>query len=244
MASLQGAAVLYNTYWVRFDHGEATYRRAVENTRRLFQAARQAGVRRVVHISITNAAESSTLPYFKGKGALERALMESGLSYAIVRPTVVFGPDDILINNIAWLLRRFPVFTIPGSGQYRLQPVFVEDLAALAGQAGLADDNTVLDAVGPEVFTFEELVRLVARSVGARSWIFHVNSGLALSIAQLIGRMVGDVTLTGDEVEGLMAGLLVSPHPPTGRQQLSEWLAQNARTVGSRYASELRRHYR
>ncbi|HIE13622.1 MAG TPA: hypothetical protein EYP63_09425 [Desulfotomaculum sp.] len=129
-------------------------------------------MRRFVHLSIVNAAAESALPYFRGKGILEKELFRSGLSYAIIRPTVIFGIEDILINNIAWLLRHFPVFAVPGDGH-----------------------------------------------------------------------LVRDVVITRDELRGLMAGLLVSSGPVTGRVRLSGWLAENAGCVGTIYASELRRHY-
>ena len=242
--SLRGAETLYNTYWIRFPHGAATYEKAVENSRVLFRAAREAGVRRLVHISITQASQDSPFAYFRGKGLVEEALRESGLSHAILRPTVVFGPEGILINNIAWLLRRFPVFAVPGRGDYRLQPVFVEDVAELAVAAGDSRDNLILDAVGPETFTFDEFVRLVARAVGSRARLVHLPPGLALWLSRLVGLFVGDVVLTREEVDGLMANLLVSDAPPTGRTRLSNWLARNADQVGGRYASELDRHYR
>ena len=242
--SLRGAATLYNTYWVRFSHGAVTFERAVENTRTLFRAAKQAGVRRVVHVSIANPSEDSLLPYYRGKALLERDLIESGLSYAMLRPTVIFGDEDILINNIAWLLRRFPVFGVPGAGDYTIQPIFVEDMADLAVSLGARRDDVIVDAVGPEVYTFDTLVRLIARAVGSRARIVHVPPGLGLFLAQVIGRLLGDVTLTRQELDGLMASLLVSSGPPTGRTLLSEWLAQHAETVGVRYASEVQRHYR
>ncbi len=242
--SLRGATTLYNTYWVRFNRGQTTYDLAVENTRALIGACVEAGLRRIVHVSICSASEDSPFPYFRGKGVLEKAIVQSGLSYAIIRPTVIFGPGDILINNIAWLLRRFPVFAVPGKGDYRLQPVFVEDMAELAVNAAHQDENVILDAVGPEIFTIDELVRLIAGSVGSRARIVHLTPELALFLSRLIGLAVGDVVLTRDEVRGLMAGLLVSPHPPGGRTRLSEWLRLNAASVGSRYASELGRHFR
>jgi NADH dehydrogenase len=129
---LDGASTFYNTYWIRFPYRGATFKTAVENTRTLLRAARKSGVRRIVHISITGAAEDSPLPYFRGKGIVEREIAQSGLAYLILRPTLIFGVEDVLVNNIAWLLRRFPLFTIPGRGDYRVQPVFVADLAALA----------------------------------------------------------------------------------------------------------------
>lgn len=242
--NLRGASILYNTYWIRFSYGQVTFDKAIANTKTLIEAAEQAGVRRIVHISITNASEDSPFPYFRGKGLLEKAIIHSRLSYAIIRPTVIFGAEDILINNIAWLLRRFPVFAIPGAGHYRLQPVFVEDMAEIVISAAQRDENITVDAVGSEVFTFAELVRLIADKVQARARIIHLRPGLALFLAKLLGYVVSDVALTRDELEGLMSNLLVSDSPAMGQTRLSDWLAHNADTVGTKYASELNRHYR
>ena len=241
--SLQGVDVLVNTYWVRFDKGENTQPRAVENTRKLINAARAAGVKRVVHISITNPSTESHLPYFWGKAANEKAVMESGMSYAILRPTVLFGDEDILINNIAFLLRRFPFFALPGDGSYRLQPVYVADLAALAVEAVDCEENYVIDAVGPDVFTFREMVDLIGVKIGAKRLLIPIPPRLALLAAQLMSVFVRDVILTPEEVDGLMAGLLVSKEPPRGRTHLGDWLEANRDKVGARYASELRKHY-
>ena len=242
--NLQGASTLYNTYWVRFPHGKVTFHTARENTLRLLQAAEEAGVRRVVHVSITGASQDSPLPYFKGKGLVEEALVQRNLSYAILRPTVIFGTEDILINNIAWFLRRFPLFPIGGSGEYSVQPVYVEDLAKIAVSAGHQEDNLIVDAVGPETYTFDALVHLIAQKIGSRAKIIHVPPWLALFLARLIGLVVRDVILTQDEMNGLKSGLLVSPGRPTGETHLSQWLEQNSSTLGRRYASELGRHYR
>jgi len=242
--SLRGAATLYNTYWVRFPFAEDSFEKAVENTTTLIEAAKAAGVRRIVHISVTNASEDSPLPYFRGKGLLENAIVHSRLSYAIIRPTVIFGVEDILINNIAWLLRRFPVFVVPGAGDYRVQPVFAEDVAEIAVRAAHQDENIIVDAVGPETYTFDELVRLIADRIHSRARIIHLGPGLALFLTKPIGRLVRDVVLTREEVDGLMANLLLSEGPPTGQTLLSDWLGQNAGRVGARYASEVSRHFR
>ena len=241
--SLAGVRVLYNTYWIRFDRGDATHDRAVANTRSLIRAAEMAGVERFVHISITNPDPQSPLPYFRGKALLEQAIRQARFSHAIVRPTVVFGGEDILINNIAYLLRKLPLFLIPGSGDYRLQPVYIEDLARIAVDAALQGGNQVIDAVGPQVFSFDELVRLIARTVGSRAFLLHASPRLALGAARVIGAVFRDVVLTKDEIQGLMANLLISSAAPTGSTPLSAWLEQNAGAVGVRYASELSRHY-
>jgi uncharacterized protein YbjT (DUF2867 family) len=241
--SLAGVTTLYNTYWVRFNHGERGFAEAVDNTRILLRAAEQAGVKRIVHVSISNPSLDSPLPYFRGKALVEAAIRESNLSYAILRPTVIFGKEDILINNIAYLLRHFPVFAIPGDGNYRLQPVFVEDVAELAVMAGQQDENIILDAVGPETYTFNELVRLLARSTGSRPWIIQVPAWLALRLSRLIGWALRDVLLTQQEADGLMANLLVSDQPPSGHTSLRAWLEANSNWLGKSYASELKRHF-
>ncbi len=234
----------HNTYWIRFPYGEQTYEQAVANTRTLFRAAQAAGVRRIVHVSITNPDPTSPFPYFRGKALLEEALRESGLSYAIIRPTVIFGREDILINNIAWLLRHFPLFPLFGSATYRLQPIYVEEMADLAVNVAQHSESLIIDAAGPDIFTFEELVRLIAYVLHRRVWLLHVSSGLAFGLAKLIEPFVGDVLITREEINGLMADLLVSSEPPTGGVHLADWLEQNADQVGRRYASELQRHYR
>ncbi|WP_242346069.1 SDR family oxidoreductase [Anaeromyxobacter terrae] len=241
--ALAGVRVLYNTYWVRFDHGASTFARAVENSRALFRAAADAGVERVVHVSITNPAPDSPLPYFRGKAEVERALRESGLSHAILRPAVFFGGRDVLINNIAWLLRRLPLFGV-ASGAYGIQPVHVEDLAWLAVEHADRGGDVVVDAVGPEVFAFDELVRLVRAAVRSRALIVPVPAWLLLGAARVLGAPLGDVVLTRDEVEGLRANLLVSAGRPTARTHFTEWLATHAHELGIEWASELGRHYR
>ena len=245
-AELSGASTVYNTYWVRFSHGDVTFDRAVSNIKTLINAARDAGVQRFVHVSITNPSLDSPYPYFKGKAQVERALKESGLAYAIIRPAFVFGEGDVLLNNIAWLMRRFPLFVVPGHGNYRMQPVHVEDVARIAVEAAAKEEDLIMDAVGPETYTFNELVHMLADAIGARARILHMPPGVALFLSGLVGRMLKDVVLTRDEVGGLSANLLVSDGPVTASGSLREWLRDqdNTRTLGARYASELDRHYR
>ena len=242
--SLEGVETLYNTYWVRFPHGEQTFEGAVANSRTLFDAARDAGVQRIVHISISNPSLDSPLGYFRGKAQVEESLRETGVSHAILRPTVVFGTGDILINNIAWFLRRFPVFAVPDAGEARLQPVFVEDVAKIAVCAAGSHENIIEDAVGPEAFAFADLVRLIARTVNSRARIIPMKPALLRPVLWALGKLAGDVVLTDEEIAGLGANLLVSARPPLGETRISDWLAANANRVGQNYASELLRHYR
>jgi len=242
--SLQGVEVLVNTYWVRFDKGTNTQPRAVENTRKLINAAKAAGVQRMVHISIANPSADSHLPYYWGKAANEKAVIESGMSYAILGPTVlVGGGEDILINNIAYLMRRFPVFFIPGDGSYGIQPVHVEDLADLAVEGVYSKENYIIDAVGPDVFTFKEMVQLIGEKVGARRLLIPLPPRMALLAAQFLSLFVNDVILTPEEVDGLMAGLLVSKESPRCKTSFRDWLKENQNKVGTFYASELARHF-
>lgn len=241
VASLRGTRVLYNTYWVRFNHRDFTHGTAVENTLVLFEAARAAGVERVVHVSITNPSEDSPFEYFRGKAQLEKALVASGLSYAILRPTVVFGREDILVNNIAWVLRRLPVFGVFGDGSYRLQPIYAGDLARLAVEEGALREDRVVDAIGPETFTYRGLVEAVARALGKTRWIVPMPPRLGYAFGQLLGRMVGDVLVTREEIDALMADLLHTDSPSAGDTRLTTWLGENVDALGVRYHSELAR---
>jgi NADH dehydrogenase len=239
--SLAGVDVLYNTYWVRFNHKWFSHAEAVRNTQALFDAARQAGVRRIVHVSITNPNEDSPLEYFSGKARLERALQESGLDYSILRPTVLFGREDILINNIAWTLRRFPFFAVFGNGAYRLQPIYVEDLAALAVAEGRREGKNIINAIGPEAFTYQKLVDAVGTAIGKRPRIIHVSPAMGYAASRVIGWFVGDIFVTREEIKGLMDGLLYVDAPPAGNTRLTEWMRTNAETLGRQYASEIGR---
>jgi len=239
--SLRGASVLYNTYWVRFNHVDFKHSVAVENTLKLFAAARDAGVRRIVHVSITNPSEDSRLEYFAGKARLERALRQTGLSYAILRPAVLFGKEDVLINNIAWLLRRLPVFGVFGDGGYRLQPIYVDDLAELAVEQGHTDQDCVIDAIGPETFTYRALVKQIGLIIGKTRPVISVPPIVGYAVGALLGKIVGDVIITREEIEGLMGDLLYVDSAPAGATRLTEWARQHADTLGRRYTSELAR---
>jgi NADH dehydrogenase len=242
--SLEGVSTLYNTFWVRFDHGKTSFANAIERSRMLFFAAKRAGVQRIVHLSITNPSRASPLPYFRGKALVEYALAESGMPYSIVRPTWIFGGErDVLANNIAWILRRMPAFALPGDGAYPVQPVHVEDLAKICTDAGNATGDIVIDAAGPETMAFGDLVALVRAAVDSNSPILRIPAPVMAIAARALGLLVGDVVLTGDEIRGLMAGLLISHEPPLGQIAFSQWLNEHATSVGRSYANELRRHF-
>ena len=242
--SLRGADTLYNTYWVRFRHGKLSFGDAIANTRILVGAAAEAGVRKIVHISVSNPSIDSHLDYYAGKARTEEIVRTSGLRWAIVRPTLVFGAGDILLNNIAWLLRRMPIFVVPGLGTYRVQPVAIEDVAEIATWAAQQSDDMTIDAAGPDTMTYSELVEGIAIAVGRRPRFVYMPPGLTLLAGNIVGAYVHDVMLTRQELEGLMEELLVSNEKPRGTRRIDNWLLTSADTLGRTYASELDRHWR
>ena len=256
--ALSGVEVLVNTYWVRYNYpgpalepssraklgrGEgSSFEQAVANTKILLDAAASAGVRRVVHISVSKP-DQTQLAYFRGKLETERLVQASGLSYAIIRPTIVFGEEEVLINNITWLLRKMPVFAVPGDGRYQVQPVYVKDVARLAASAAGAKQNTVVDAAGPEIFTFMELLELLKKVAGSRCILVRVPAPLALGLSGILGGLFGDLMLTEEELDALMQGLLAVETEPTGTTRFSQWAEENASLLGKNYVNELKRHH-
>ncbi|MCH5284055.1 MAG: NAD(P)H-binding protein [Akkermansiaceae bacterium] len=248
---LAGVDVLVNTYWVRFSHsggGHAAFSHAeaVRHTRTLIRAACEAGVRRMVHTSITRPELTSPLPYFRGKAELEAELAASGLAHSILRPAILFGEsaeESILINNMAWCLRRLPCVATFGRGHYRLQPIHVQDFAELAlRESESSAPARCIQAVGPETYSFRELWHLLARSIGVHRAVLPVPAVLGHLAAILLGRVVGDVMLTRDEITGLSQDRLCVPEAePAGQRSLSAWIRQCSSSLGRTYQSELAR---
>jgi len=221
-----------------------THETAVANIRVLFQAAADAGIQRIVHVSITHADSGSPYPYFRGKGEAEGHLKASGIPYAIVRPAILFGAGGVLVNNIAWLLRRLPVFAIGGRGDYRIRPVHVDDLARLCTDLGGRGDSVTVDAVGPQSLTFREMVTTIRDATGSRAIIVPAPGWLIPPLSSILGAMLRDVLLTREEYQAMADGLADSGAPATGRTSLTDWVAEHGDSLGRGYASELDRHYR
>jgi uncharacterized protein YbjT (DUF2867 family) len=243
--SLDGADTLYNTYWVRFSHGQNTQDQAVRNSRVLFEAAKRAGIQRVVHVSILHAAPDSPYPYFRGKAEVERELASTGIPHTILRPAILFGGapgDAVLVNNIAWLLRRLPVFAIGGDGAYHVRPIDVDDLARLATGAWTGD--VTKDAVGPQSLAFREMVTAIRTAVGSRAVLVRVPGRVVPPMAAVLGVLLRDVLLTAEEYKAMAAGLADSSAPATGATVFTDWVAAHGSDLGRGYANELDRHYR
>jgi uncharacterized protein YbjT (DUF2867 family) len=240
--TLEGVDTLYNTYWVRFDHGNASFTGAIANSRALFHAARRAGVRRIVHLSIANPSVDSSLAYYRGKALVENALAEVGVPFAIVRPTWIFGGEpEILANNIAWILRRMPIFPIPGDGSYPVQPIHIDDLVQICIDAGNTQSDLIVDAAGPETIPFQELIRAVRDATDSSSPILHVPARAFFAAARALGLLVKDVVLTSEEITALTTGLLASQQPARGKIAFTTWIGEH--DIGRTYANEVNRHF-
>jgi len=243
-AGLRGVDTAYITYWMRFPRAGATWTQIVNNVASLTRAATASGVRRLVYVSVANAAGDASTAYFRAKAAAEAAIQATGVSYAIVRPTLLYGESDILINNMAWTLRRLPLFGVAGDGRYGVNPVYVGDVADLCIELANVEGSTVLDAAGPDTFAFDELVRLVGKAVGHPRRLLHLPPPLVLATTWLIGLPLRDVVLTRDEIRELMEGQLTSTAQSNCPTRFGDWLTTHAAEVGRHYASELERNFR
>jgi len=245
--AFRGVDVFVNSYYVRFNYGGATFEQAVEHTCVLLTLARLAGVRKIVHVSVSNANEQSNLPYYRNKGRIERVVRDSGLDYSILRPAIVVGPGDILVNNIAYFLRRLPVFTMFGRGEYRVQPITLDAFAeACVDAVDGAYGNDTIAVAGPRDWTFLDMVRAVRAAVRSRAAIVPGPALVALAGLKIAGIFLRDVVLTTDEIRGLTREYLYSARPLRRGVDFEAWLAQPAvaANLGRRYESELARHFR
>lgn len=235
-ASMGDATTLYNTFWIRDPEAGPPPGNAVRYSRRLVRAAERAGVDRVVHLSVANA-DASELPYYRAKATVEAAVRESECSHAILRPTLIYGVEDLLVNNIAWLLRRLPVFAVFGDGQYPVQPVAVDDVAALAVREGTASGDRTVPVAGPERYTFDAFVRTLAEHLDARCRLVHAPPRLAILGVRALEVVLRDELLSWAEARALMDGLLAVDAEPTGETRLADWLADHAHQLGTGYTS-------
>lgn len=238
-AAFAGVTTFYNTYWMRT--GDASgYQTAVERSRSLIEAAAGAGVERIVHLSVAHPSLDSPYPYFRAKARVEEVLDACGVPAAIVRPALIFGGEAPLLNNLAWILRRAPVFGVAGDGSYLVRPVHVDDVARLCVEAAARRTREIADAVGPERLTFLSLVTLVRDAVGGRARIVRMPPRLVLAASKALGVVMRDDLLTRDELFSTMEGLADTDGPATGVIELRAWLERHASELGQRDVHEHR----
>lgn len=238
VASFDGVDTFYNTYWMRTGDDQGRYDLAVERCRRLITAAEEAGVRRIVHLSVANASAGAAYPYFRGKAAVEKTLESSSTPAAIVGPALVFGGDSVLLNNLAWMLRRLPVFAVAGRGDYRVRPVHVDDLARTCVAAGARETTEMIDAVGPDRPTYRELVDHLRDAVGSRALVISAPTSAVLAGGKVIGWTRRDQILTRGELESTVDGLADTDGDATGASSVMKWITEHADTLGLTYFNE------
>lgn len=241
--AFDGVDTFYNTFWVRFGHGGINHDDAVANSRALIDAAAKAGVRRIVHTSIMKPSLDSQYSYHRGKALVEEAVKESGLSYAILRPSVFFGGGDVLVNNVAYLVRRLPVFAIPGDGKYQVRPTHVEDFADRCVELGKTRENECINAGGPDTFTFKEFVSTIRDGVGAHCALVCAPAVLVKPFIFGLNKVTRDIVVHREELTSLMEGLASCDGPPVGNRRLTDYVSNNRATVGRKYASEIQRNF-
>jgi uncharacterized protein YbjT (DUF2867 family) len=242
--ALEGVDVLYNTFWIRFPHERWSFEWAIAASARLFRAASTAGVRRIVHLSVTKPSLMSSFAYFRAKAAVEEQLLGGAVSAAAIRPSLIYGGrHEILLNNIAWCLRRSPVFPLPRRVCY-VQPIDVRDVAKLAADAAEDSGNEVVDAVGPETFSYRQLVEQIKDAVGSRASLVALPVRAVAALGWAASIPLGDPLVTSEELGALTSSLLTSDQPPLGESRFSDWVIEQRDWLGLRYHSELDRHWR
>lgn len=233
--SFDGVSTFYNTFWMRTgnpgSHG-TDYGMAIARSVALLEAARRAGVERIVHLSVAHAdaPDAQRYPYFAAKARVEAVLRSTGIAHAIVRPAVMFGGGPGIVEQLARVLRWVPVFGVAGDGRYQVRPVHVGDVARLCvdGAAHASVDAVPVDAVGPDRPTFDELVRWVAASVGRRARLVHLPATAVIAAGRTLGTIAREDLLTADELRSTMDGLADTDGPATGTVSLRAWLAASA----------------
>jgi uncharacterized protein YbjT (DUF2867 family) len=239
--AFEGVTTFYDTYWMRQGDSSGSYDVAVERCIAMIEAAEAAGVERIVHLSVAHPSLDSPYPYFRGKARVEERLFSGSVPAAAVRPTLIFGGHSVLMNNLAWILRRVPVFAVPGSGRYRVRPVHVDDVARTCVEAGQRREPEVIDAVGPDRPTYRELVEDVRDAVGGRALVVGAPTPLVLAGGRVIGALLRDDVIDRDELVSTVEGLADTEGPSTGEISYREWLRENATELGRTYINERQR---
>lgn len=186
--ALEGADAVVNTVGHYVEQGRATFEAIHgQGARNVARAAALAGIRRLVHISGIGADPDADSPYVRARGVGERLVRDALPEATILRPSVLFGPDDAFFNRLAGLARVLPALPLFGSGMVRLQPVYVDDVARAAARAlalPLAQGQ-LYELGGPQVYTYRALVRLVLEHAGRRRLLVPVPYAIWAMLARL-----------------------------------------------------------
>lgn len=241
--NFRDADCFINTYWVRLNFRNSSFREAVRNSQKLVDACKESGVKRIVHISVANPSHDYAYEYYRGKMEVEDYIRKSGISYAILRPTLLFGDEEILVNNITWLIRKYGFFFIFGDGKYKVTPVFVNDVAREVVRQSQLEENVTEDVVGPESYAFEEIVKLIARETGNKLRIYHLSTFFMSPVCGLLSLLRHDTVVTPEELRVVIDNKLYSGSEPLGMTKFSTWVKENSEKFGKEYHSEVERHF-
>ena len=200
--AVEGAEAVVNCVGVLFERGKQRFGALhVTGARRVALAAAEAGAQRLLHISALGADPEAPSVYARSKAAGEAAVRDAFPQAVILRPSVVFGPEDDFFNRFAALARMLPALPLIGGGETRFQPVYVGDVAEAAAKL-LADEQAsgLWELGGPRVYTFKELMQLVLRETGRRRWLVPLPFGVAKFQAAFL-QFLPRPPLTPDQVE-------------------------------------------
>ncbi|MBL27538.1 MAG: complex I NDUFA9 subunit family protein [Rhodospirillaceae bacterium] len=216
-AAVTGSDAVVNLVGTLFERGKATFQAThAEIGRRIATAAAAAGVRRLVQISAIGADAKSSSSYARSKAAGEKAASEAFSGATIVRPSVIFGPEDELFNQFAAIARLSPALPLIGGGETRFQPVYVGDVAEAIRR--IIDEprtaGRTYEVGGPYVYTFRELMELMLHEIDRRRVLVPISWGLAEAIGSVLERLPMPV-LTRDQVELLKMDNVVSDDAAT-----------------------------
>lgn len=239
--AFNGVKVLFNTYWIRMESSNITFTQVVQNTKKLIEVACNAGVTQIIHISVSNPSLQSRSKYYRSKAEVEEIIKSSGLQYTILRPAFLFGNEDILINNIAWMLRKLPAYPIFGNGTYKVRPIHVEDLADLAVEQINQNGNKIINAGGQVTYQYRDFITAIENAICINRPLIPVPIGIGYYGSVLLGLMLKDVITTREELDALVSGNLNVDGPAIGNINLNEWLKENSSTLGKHYRSERKR---
>jgi uncharacterized protein YbjT (DUF2867 family) len=205
----RGADALIHLVGIIVEQGAQTFTAVhVAGTQALLAAAREAGVRRFVHMSAVGARdEPGATPYHRTKRQAEQLVRDSGLSHAIFQPSIINGPESAPIRLLAQLHRWSPVVPVFGDGRFPTQPVWIDDVAvAFALAAERPDTVGVFELGGPHVLTYEEFLLTIGRATGHSRPLVHVPLGLVRAAVRVFDVFGPAAPLTSDQVQMLVEG--------------------------------------